>query len=66
MRIRGLLRTVRVESLGAPSAEGRVYWSLPIAEKESCRRLEVAEQARKTLSQVAMMTIIAGGRERYL
>ena len=37
----------------------RAYWTLPIEEKESCRWLEVVEQARKTLSKAAMITIIA-------
>jgi len=39
--------------------EGRTYWTLPIEEKESYRWLEVAEQAKKTLSKVAITTIIA-------
>jgi len=39
--------------------EGRAYWKLPIEEKESYRWLEVAEQAKQTLKQAAMVTVIA-------
>jgi hypothetical protein len=39
--------------------EGRRYWQLPIEEKESYRWLEVAKQAKQSLNEAAMVTIIA-------
>jgi hypothetical protein len=39
--------------------EGRRYWQLPIEEKESYRWLEVAKQAKQSLKEAAMVTIIA-------
>lgn len=39
--------------------EDRKRWRLPIEEKESYRWLEVANQAKKTLANAAMVTIIA-------
>ena len=44
---------------GRQREEDRQHWKLPIEEKESYRWLEVAEQAKNTLSKAAMITIIA-------